>query len=80
MPSKSNIEFEIEEVIEDKETITLCRTNDIFKVIEICDLLKGDFNVTVWIDNVFYGVHQDPNSHELNNIFENVLNDHLGRR
>lgn len=79
LPSKSNIEFEIEEVIEDRETITFCRTNDILKVIKICNLLEGDFNVTVWIDNVLYGVYQDPNSHELNNIFENMLN-HLGRR
>ncbi|MCY8958145.1 hypothetical protein [Bacillus atrophaeus] len=72
MTTKANIEFEIEEIIEDRETIALCRTNDILKVIEICDLLEGDFNVTVWIDNVFYGVYQDPNIDELYDIFKSV--------
>lgn len=72
LTTKANIEFEIEEIIEDRETIALCRTNDILKVIEICDLLEGDFNVTVWIDNVFYGVYQDPNIDELYDIFKSV--------
>ncbi len=72
LTAKANIEFEIEELIEDRETITLCRTNDIHKVIEVCDLLEGDFNVTVWIDNVLYGVYQDPNIGELYDIFISI--------
>lgn len=72
LTTKANIEFEIEEIIEDRETITLCRTNDILKVIKICDLLEGDFNVTVWIDNVLYGIYQDPNIGELYDIFKSI--------
>lgn len=59
MNETEDIVFVVEHVKYDFETITVCVTSNLDKMIEKCSSIQGDYNIQVWKNGKFEDLFMD---------------------